>query len=305
MMSRKQLDFYFSGPEIPLVMGPTASGKSALAMEISRVYQGEIISADSMQFYRGLDIGTAKPSAAERAEVKHHLIDTLELTRKSDIFSFCEMAERAIADIRGRGKLPVIAGGSGLYIHALMYGLDPLPADESLRRELDAKFDSEEGFAELKSIMEKTCPGDYARWYNHRRKLIRAYEVFLLTGTQISVLQKKRTAFQARKDIKTFYLEWDRDILKKRIAERCAEMLESGWIEETKNLMAQGLFETPTARQALGYPIIARYLAGEFKKDKLAEEISIATWQFARRQITWFRNRHPEATVIPLPKELK
>ena len=285
----------------PVIMGPTASGKSALALEIAESFHGEIISADSMQFYKGLDIGTAKPDHSEQARVPHHLLDTLDIHEKADIFMFCQKAEQILKEIRQRKCLPIVAGGSGLYLRAFIYGLDPLPAQESLRKELDTKYDSDDGFPALQKIMAEECPGDFERFSRHRRKLIRAYEVFLLTGKQITDLQNTRIQPEARKDICSVVLSWDRDILKERIRTRCREMLKQGWIEETEQLIQQGLLQTPTAWQALGYPIIAEYLQGNLSYEELPEKISIATWQFARRQITWFKHQHPEALVLEMP----
>ncbi len=145
----------------PVIMGPTASGKSALALELAEKIHGEIISADSMQFYRGLDIGTAKPSKEDQQRIAHHLIDTLDIQEKADIFTFCSQAEEALRQIRFKQKTPVVAGGSGLYLRAFIYGLDPLPAKQELRDELDARYDSEDTFPDLCRIMEKTCPLDF------------------------------------------------------------------------------------------------------------------------------------------------
>ncbi len=292
-----------SGQKAVLIMGATASGKSALAMEIAEKFNGEILSADSMQFYRGLDIGTAKPGMEERKRIRHHLLDILDIHEKSDIYRFCILAEAALKDIRKRGKLPIIAGGSGLYIHALLYGLDPLPAKQELRNELDRKYDNDEDFPLLLEIMRKSCPLDYERWNKHRRKLIRAYEVFLLCGSQISELQHRKTDEKPRSDIRSFYLHRERPVLLRRIEARTETMLENGWIEETRALLAQGLLQTPTAWQALGYALIAEYLNGKYSRAELKEKIVIATRQFARRQDTWFRNRHPEALLIPLQQE--
>ena len=202
-------------------------------------------------------------------------------------------------NIRKRGALPVVAGGTGLYLRALLYGLDPLPSSEKLRRELDEKYDNDEHFSELVSIMEKDAPHDAAAFSQHRRKLIRAYEVFLLTGKEMTFLQQawKRSA---RKDARSFVLVWENSFLKERIALRCRQMLENGWIEEAESFIRKGLLDSPTAWQVLGYRQIGQYLAGELKKEELFEKISIATWQYARRQNTWFRTQHPEAVRISM-----
>ncbi len=290
-------DFFQEG-RAPVIMGPTASGKSSLALKIALEHGNcEILSADSMQLYRGLNIGVAKPTAEEQKLVPHHLLDVLDITEKSDIFRFCADAEAALADIWGRGKTPVIAGGSGLYLRALLYGLDPLPADQAIRDELDAKYDNDEHFPELLAYMEQHCPEDCRRFAQHRRKLIRACEVYRITGKQITELQSGKKT-EPRRDLKSFVLVWDRDVLKQRIRQRTLEMLDAGWIEEAQSLISAGLLQTPTAWQALGYSIIADHLNGKYTKNELADAIATATWQFARRQITWFKHQHPEAETI-------
>ena len=285
-----------SGGYFPVVMGPTASGKSAFALELAERFGGEIISADSMQFYRGLDIGTAKPSAAEQSRVKHHLIDTMDISEKSDVFRFVREANAAICDIRSRGKLPVVAGGSGLYLRSLIYGIDELPAKQSLRSELDEKYDNEAHFSELQAIMRERCPHDFSLFDTHRRKLIRAYEVFLLSGREISSLHGDHSV--ARSDAFQIVITREREDLWSRIAARTHTMLESGWIEETESLVKRGLLSTPTAHQALGYPVIADYLSGGISRPELAERIIIATRQFARRQGTWFRTQHKSVFIL-------
>ena len=286
---------------IPVVMGPTAAGKSELAFALARECGGEIVSADSMQFYRGLDIGTAKPTAEERRLVPHHLIDSMDISEKSDVFRFRTDALRIIGEIRARGHLPVVAGGSGLYLHALVYGLDVLPAEQSLRDELDAAYDNDEGFPELAAVMERECPVDFKRFYPHRRKMIRAREVFLLSGKQISELQSGESSPDPA--FAQFVLVRDRSDLVRRIRKRAAMMLDSGWIEEARTVLAKGLLQAPTAWQAIGYAQIGDYLAGKINRDELLESIVIATRQFARRQASWFRTRHREAVVLALPPE--
>ena len=286
---------------IPVIMGPTAAGKSELAFALARECGGEIVSADSMQFYRGLDIGTAKPTAEERRAVPHHLIDSMDISEKSVVFRFRTDALRIIGEIRSRGRLPIVAGGSGLYLHALVYGLDVLPAEQSLRDELDAAYDNDAGFPALAAIMERECPLDFKRFYPHRRKLIRAREVFLLSGKQISELQSGESAPDPA--FAQFVLVRDRADLVRRIRKRAEAMLESGWIEEARIMLAKGLLNAPTAWQAIGYAQIGDYLAGKMTRGELLESIVIATRQFARRQATWFRNRHKEAAFLSVPAE--
>lgn len=286
----------------PVIMGPTASGKSALALALASAFNGEIISADSMQIYRGLNIGTAKPSPSEQAAVPHHLIDIADITEKYDVFRFLNEAENCIADIRARKKLPVIAGGTGLYLRALMYGLDPLPADPVLRGELDRKYDNDEHYPELCTLMEQEDPEDFAKFSMNRRKLLRAREVFLLSGQPMSRLQDRWKKIPARPDACSFVLVWENAELRRRIELRCGEMLRSGWIEEAEHFLKNGLHTAPTAWQVLGYKEIASYLKGELSRRELPERIATATWQFARRQNTWFRTQHPEAVRLALPQ---
>ena len=295
---RNLLDTVRRTPGIPVIMGPTAVGKSELAFALARECGGEIVSADSMQFYRGLDVGTAKPSAEERRQVPHHLIDSMDISEKSDVFRFRTDALRIIGEIRSRGHLPVVAGGSGLYLHALVYGLDVLPADQTLRDELDATYDNEAHFPELAAVMERECPLDFRRFYPHRRKLIRAREVFLLSGRQISELQSGDSAPDPA--FAQFVLVRDRADLVNRIRRRAEVMLDSGWIEEARTMLAKGLLDAPTAWQAIGYAQIGDYLAGKMTRAELLESIVVATRQYARRQATWFRNRHKEAVFLAL-----
>ena len=290
-----------AGSRIPVIMGPTAAGKSELAFALARDCGGEIVSADSMQFYRGLDVGTAKPSPEERRQVPHHLIDTLDISEKSDVFRFRTDALNAIGGIRSRGRLPVVAGGSGLYLHALVYGLDVLPARQELRDELDAAYDNEEHYPELAAVMERECPDDFKRFHPHRRKMIRAREVFLLSGKQISELQTGDSAPDPA--YAQFVLVRERSDLVARIRRRAEQMLDSGWIEEARTMIARGLLTAPTAWQAIGYAQIGDCLAGKISRAEMLESIVVATRQYARRQATWFRTRHKDAVFLPLPPE--
>jgi tRNA dimethylallyltransferase len=286
--------------KVLVITGPTASGKSELALRIAAETGGEIISADSMQLYKGLDIGTAKPSAEERRRTPHHLLDVFDFSVRVDVYTFLELAERAIREIHSRNRLPVVTGGTGMYIRALLYGLDPLPGDRGLRAELDRLYDHDAGFARLKEIMREKSPDDYERWHTHRRKLIRAFEVYTLTGQSMTGLQTLRKP-QLRYDAAVWNLVRDREELKQRIALRTGRMLEMGWIDEARTAIAGGLLQSPTAWQALGYGIIGEYLSGAIDYETMRRRIVTATWQFARRQITWFNHQHPEAVHQPYP----
>jgi len=283
-----------------VIMGATASGKSSLALKLAQDLNGEIITADSMQVYRGMDIGTAKPTQEDQHLVPHHLIDIVDINDRVDVFMYVERAEQCIAEIRSRGKLPILAGGTGMYIRALLYGLDQMPADQTLRKKLDELYDHDEGYEDLKVLMAEKDPVDFKRWHMHRRKLIRALEVFELTGQSITELQKVWED-ELRMPAVVWNLHWDRVVQRERIFERTAQMLEQGWIDEAKHMIESGVFESPTAHQVLGYKFISMYLNGEIDYDEMVKQIATKTWQLARRQRTWFKTKHPEAEVIEMP----
>ncbi|MBU8901813.1 MAG: tRNA (adenosine(37)-N6)-dimethylallyltransferase MiaA [Victivallales bacterium] len=285
---------------IAVIMGPTASGKTSLALQLAADFNGEIISADSMQIYKGLDIGTAKPTAQELKSIPHHLINLYDIEQKLDVYRFVELAEKAISEIHSRGNLAIIAGGTGFYIRALLYGLDTLPGDAELRAELDAEYDNPTGYEKLKELMQVNDPADFERWQLHRRKLIRALEVFTLTGKSITELQTLNKP-ELRFPVISWNLCWDREELKRRIAKRTQIMLDAGWVEEAKNAIAAGILNTPTAHQVLGYKVIGEYLDGKINYDIMRERIITNTWQLARRQITWFKKQHPETENIQMP----
>ena len=281
-------------------MGPTASGKTSLALKLAADFNGEIISADSMQIYKGLDIGTAKPTVQELKEIPHHLINLYDIEQKLDVYRFVELAEKAINEIHSRGNLPIITGGTGFYIRALLYGLDTLPGDAKLRAELDAEYDNPAGYEKLKKLMQIKDPADFERWHMHRRKLIRALEVFTLTGKSITELQTLNKP-ELRFPVISWNLCWDREELKQRIAKRTQIMLDAGWVEEAEAAIAAGILNTPTAHQVLGYKIIGEYLDKKINYETMRERIITNTWQLARRQITWFKKQHPEAENIQMP----
>ena len=274
-----------------VITGPTASGKSSLALQKAAELGGEIISVDSMQFYRGLEIGTAQPTMEERRQIPHHLVGIYDFSVRAEVFTFCELAEQAIKDIQSRGKLPILAGGTGFYLKALLGGLDDLPADPALRKELDLQYDSVEGERELHRRMAELDPAAFERWKDCRRRLIRALEVRLISGKSIVELQSGKPLKCRFPGVESIFIIPETEELQKRINLRCDLMFEMGWIEETRKAAANGLFSSPTAYQALGYSLIARHLAGEFDFQTLKEKVKTATWQFARRQRTFLRHQ--------------
>ncbi|MBQ7396437.1 MAG: tRNA (adenosine(37)-N6)-dimethylallyltransferase MiaA [Lentisphaeria bacterium] len=291
--------------KILVIMGPTASGKSSLALKAAQKHNGEIVSADSMQLYRGLEIGTAQPTAEERASVPHHLVGIWDINVRADVFTFQNLADAAISDIRRRGKLAIVAGGTGLYLKNLLYGLDDMPGDRELRKELDQEYDYPEKEDALREKMAQLDPEALEKFRLCRRRLIRALEVKLLTGKSILELQTQCTPQLRYPNIMAIKLEVPPEELAEKIAIRTQKMLDDGWINEARRAIENGLLQTPTAHQALGYKIIAEYLDGNISSEKLCEKLCAATRQYARRQRTWFRHQHPEAVAMTVDEAEK
>ena len=275
-----------SAPAIYLT-GATASGKSAVALRLAKRLGGEIISVDSMQVYRGLDIGTAKPSAAEQAEVPHHLIDVAGLDEPFDAAQFVRLAKRAEAAIRSRGTRPIFCGGTGLYFRALFDGLgDSPPGDESLRAELEA--------APMDGLLDELAAKDPAAFEaidrQNRRRIVRAVEVIRLTGQPYSS-QRSGWAAPGQAPGSLFCVTREPDDLAKRIHSRVDEMFALGLVAETESLAKRGLRENRTASQAIGYRQVLEHLDGGPGLAETVELVKTRTRQFAKRQRTWFRNQ--------------
>ncbi len=266
--------------------GPTASGKSALALQLAESVGGEIISVDSMQVYRGLDIGTAKSSPAERARVPHHLIDVADLGETFDVARFLDLARGAEAAVRARGRVPIYCGGTGLYFKALVAGIGETPAaDARLRQELEAApLDA------LLAELQTADPETYGRIdRSNPRRVVRAIEVIRLTGRKFSAQRADWRSSEPRG--RWFGLERDREDLVQRINRRVEEMFEQGLVEETRQLMGRGLEGNRTAMQSLGYRQVVEHLRGARTLEAAKEEVKIRTRQFAKRQMTWFRGQ--------------
>lgn len=287
--------------------GPTASGKSAVGIELARLIGGEILSLDSMAVYRELDLGTAKPTAAERKAVSHHLIDLVEPDEEFSVAQYSAAASRAVQDVLDRGRRPLFVGGSPLYLKALLRGLfDGPPADWALRGEL-AEVARLEGSAALHARLAAVDPAAAARLHpNDVRRLIRALEVYQRTGRPISSLQtqfaaNQSTAHGANRGVerRVFALDWPRSELHRRIAERQEAMFAAGWIDEVRRLLSSGRSLSRTASQAVGYREIIEHLAGKRELAETAELIGQRTRQFAKRQLTWLRSL-PECSWIAM-----
>lgn len=283
-------------PPLLVILGPTASGKSDAAMALARRVGAEIVSVDSMQVYRGMDVGTAKPTPAERAEVRHHLIDVVEPDEPFTVARFVELADSVIADARRRGAPLVLTGGTPLYYKALFDGLFGGPgADEAIRDRLRA-FSGEE----LHRRLVEVDPASAARIHaNDAKRLVRALEVFELTGQPISSFQTEWTAPVRRHAAMWVGLAWDKDALNRRINARVRSMMAAGWVHEVRALLARhGGALSHTAAEATGYRELIEHVEGRMSLDDAVEQIKIATRQLARRQMKWFR-RFPDVTWVP------
>ncbi|MEE2569483.1 tRNA (adenosine(37)-N6)-dimethylallyltransferase MiaA [Pseudarthrobacter sp. J64] len=273
-----------SAPPVIAVVGPTGSGKSDLAVDLALALDGEVINADAMQFYRGMDIGTAKITVPERRGVPHHLLDILEVTDEASVADFQQLARAAIDDIHRRGKRAILVGGSGLYVRAALDVLEFPGTDPQVRSRIEAEF-ARQGPAAMLARLEAVDPVSASRLGDERR-IVRALEVHELTGRPFSSFMPTREYFRPAVQIG---LDVDRDQLRERLASRVHRMVEGGLLEEVRRLDAAGLRRGRTAARALGYAQFLRVLDGESDVETAAGETIVATRQFARRQLTWFR----------------
>lgn len=283
------------------IVGHTASGKSSLAMELARRLPAGILSVDSMQVYRGFDIGTAKPTAAERKEVRHFGLDLTEPGKRFSAGRFMDYARQTLADEAAQQRPVLAVGGTGLYLRAMLHGLGPeAPADDALREELRTAEAAEPG--SMHRRLTKLDPVSAARLHpNDRVRCERALEVFLLSGEPISVWQERHRFSEAPFQTMLFGIRWERQVLRQRISARIRTMLLSGWIEEVRGLLDAGVTEDMTAMIALGYRDIAAHLRGECDAGTLFTRIERASHRFAKRQTTWFNHEPAIHWLDPAP----
>ena len=281
--------------KIIAVTGPTASGKTALAIELAKRLGGEIISCDSMQIYRTMDIGTAKPTKEELAQVPHHLIDILPPDAPYSCSDYVKDAEAAVADIVSRGKLPIFCGGTGLYLDRFLRGGndDGAACDENFRAQLK-QFVEENGIDSLYERLVELDPEAAATIHkNNVKRVMRALEICIVTGQKKSEIDKKNSEIVDKYDHKVITLAFqNRELLYERIEKRVDLMIEQGLLDETKRLMDEGVFErSQTAAQAIGYKELLPYLRGEDSLENCVEELKKATRRYAKRQTTWFSGK--------------
>ncbi len=275
---------------VVVICGPTGVGKTATAIKLAREIKGEIVGADSLQIYRYLDIGTAKPTPEERALVPHHLIDILEPHQPFDAAKFVHLADKAISEIVSRDRTPLVVGGTGLYIKALIYGLAPLsgkvgPVRERLKEELREKG-REVLYRRLQSIdpqaAARISPGDTVR-------LLRALEIYELTGEPASRIWERHRFARPRYQALKIGLTLPRPILYARIEERTRQMFAQGLIEEVKGLLSRGFSPDIKPLKAIGYRQVVAYLEGKLTLEEAVAEVVKETKRYAKRQLTWFR----------------
>jgi tRNA dimethylallyltransferase len=286
-----------SGPS-PVVIclaGPTGVGKTAVSLSISQYLPIEIISADSVQVYRGMDIGSAKATLEERMQVPHHLLDVVPVSVPFTVSDFYEHAERLIPAIHARGKIPVVVGGTGFYFDTLLYGLpNSPPPDYALRAKLETQLE-EQGVDEMYQRLVRLDP-DYAQTLtNHdRQKIVRGLEICESTGGKISQQPWNRASVRKKYRFINYFLNRPREILYQRVELRCQQMLREGLIQEVIDLEEYGLRNNRSAMQAIGYRQVLEFLATEQTADdwaKLMYNLKLASRHYVKRQLTWFRNK--------------
>ncbi len=291
---------------VVVICGPTASGKTALGVALAKALNGEVVGADSMQLYRGMDIGTAKPTVEEMEGVPHHMLSVADPTEDFSVARYVDMAARCVDDILSRGKLPILAGGTGLYIDSLLSGRTFAAFDEEspLRAELEARYAKEGGQALLEEL-SRADPDTAARLHpNDAKRIVRALEVWLTTGKTITQHNAETRALPPRYDALTLTLDFERrEDMWDRIDRRVDRMMADGLVEEVRALLDSGVPRKCTAMQAIGYKEMAAALLGDGNTAGAAEEIKLRSRQYAKRQRTWFR-RNTQAKKLfwgPVP----
>ena len=278
-------------PKVIVIAGPTASGKTALSIELAKKINGEIISADSMQIYKDMNIGTAKVTEEEAEGIKHHLIDFVDPDQRYTVSNFKNYSEKVILDIIARGKYPIVVGGTGLYIDSLIYGIEyqEMNFDEEYRNELMKIAETDIGLVSLyeeakkidKQAMEKISNND-------KKRIIRVLEIYRATGKNKTEQERLSRINGIKYDYRVFAISRDREKLYDRINKRVDIMINQGLIEEVKNIYEK-YSEFPTAMQGLGYKEVVEHLNGNLSKEEMIDLIKKETRRYAKRQLTWFR----------------
>ncbi|QJA06622.1 tRNA (adenosine(37)-N6)-dimethylallyltransferase MiaA [Thermosulfurimonas marina] len=276
-------------PRVVAVVGPTGVGKSALAIELAERFGGEVVNFDSVQVYRGLDIGTAKPGPEERSRVPHHLFDFLEPWEEFNAAAYAEKAQRVVREIVARGRLPVLAGGTGLYLKALLHGLFPVEVPREIREALRQRLEKA-GLSALYAELSRVDPEAARRIHPHDRvRVLRALEVFYATGRPFSALAREHAFRESRFQALKIGLYLPREELYRRLEARVEEMLSRGLLEEVRGLLSRGLSPELKPLQSIGYRHMIAYLTGKLPWEEAVRLMKRDTRRYAKRQLTWFR----------------
>lgn len=277
-------------PKAIVICGPTASGKTALSIELAKKIDGEIISCDSMQIYKEMDIGTAKPTKEEMQEIKHYLMDFVSPDKRYSVADFKQDAKNAMKEIIAKGKIPIIVGGTGLYVDSLIYEIDypNIEFDENYRKQLEEKSEKE-GLEKLYEEAKKIDPHAIEKIsVNDQKRILRILEIYHATGKNKTEQEKESRKNPVEYDYHVYAINWDREKLYERINKRVDIMIEQGLIEEVKRIYQK--YDTfPTAMQGLGYKEVVEYLENKCTKEEMIEKIKMETRRYAKRQLTWFR----------------
>ena len=287
-------------PKVIVICGPTASGKTALSIELAKKINGEIISSDSMQIYKYMNIGTAKPTQEEMQGIQHYLLDFVEPNQRYSVAEYKKDAENAIEKILSKGKIPIVVGGTGLYVDSLIYGIEyqDIKLDEEYRKELEKRVEAE-GLEELYNEAQKIDPQSIEKISrNDKKRILRILEIYKATGKNKTEQEIESRKNGVKYDYKVFAINMEREKLYERINMRVDIMIENGLIEEVENLLEK-YNEFPTAMQGLGYKEVVEYLQGKTSKEEMIEKIKRETRRYAKRQLTWFRKNKQTIWIGP------
>ena len=287
-------------PKVIVICGPTASGKTALSIELAKKINGEIISSDSMQIYKYMDVGTAKPTQEEMQGIQHYLLNFVEPNQRYSVAEFKKDAENAIEQILAKGKVPIIVGGTGLYVDSLIYGIEyqDIKLDENYRAELEKRVEKE-GLETLYIEAQKIDSQAVEKISeNDKKRILRILEIYHATGKNKTEQEIESRKNGVKYDYKVFAINMDREKLYERINKRVDIMIEQGLIEEVENLLKK-YNEFPTAMQGLGYKEVVEYLENKISKEEMIEKIKRETRRYAKRQLTWFRKNKQTIWIGP------
>ena len=277
--------------KVIVICGPTASGKTSLSIELAKQINGEIISADSMQIYKDMNIGTAKPTKKEMQGIKHYLLDFVSPDERYSVAQYKEDAKNAIREILKKGKRPIVVGGTGLYIDSLIYEIEypQIEFDENYRKKLEKIVEDNEGLQKLYNMALKIDPDAMKKISsNDKKRIMRVLEIYNAIGKTKTEQEIESRKNEPEFEYKVYAINWDRKLLYERIDKRVDIMIEQGLVEEVKNIVKK-YNKFPTAMQGLGYKEVVEYLNGNCTKEEMVEKIKKETRHFAKRQLTWFK----------------